>query len=326
MNSAPLSVWCNAHFPESALAELKSRLKGHRLVLASGLQKSNLAAGGADPLLEEADIALGQPDPAQAMQLARLKWVHLTTAGYTRYDRDDLRQVFKKRGATMTNSSSVYAEPCAEHVFSMMLSLARQLPQCMADQLSTRLWRSAEHREKCHLLVGQNVLILGLGAIGLRLVEMLQPFKMNITAVRRRPVPHARCRVVATEQADESLASADHVVNILPASAATEKFLDRRRLGMMKPSAILYNIGRGTTVEQSALADVLQAGRIAGAYLDVTDPEPLPADHPLWSAPNCFITPHTAGGHADEFHRLVRHFADNLDRFVAGNPLADVII
>ena len=76
------------------------------------MQKSNLAVGGADPLLEQADIALGQPDAAQAMKIARLKWVHLTTAGYTRYDRDDLRQRFRERGAMMSNSSGVYAEPC----------------------------------------------------------------------------------------------------------------------------------------------------------------------------------------------------------------------
>ena len=93
----PLTIWCNAKFPEPAMARLRERLGAHRLLLPQALQKSNLAAGAADPMLAEADIAFGQPDPVQAMQLPRLKWVHLTTAGYTRYDREDLRAAFSAR-------------------------------------------------------------------------------------------------------------------------------------------------------------------------------------------------------------------------------------
>ncbi len=260
MNSAPLTIWCNAHFPQPALDELRGRLGAHRLVFPAGLQKSNLVAGGPDPLLAEADVAFGQPDPAQAMELPRLKWVQLTSAGYTRYDRDDLRAAFARRAAVMTNSSDVYAEPCAEHLFGMMLALARQIPQCAVDQREHRSWRAAEHREKCRLLVGQSVLILGFGTIAARLVELLQPFHMRLTATRRHPTPAEGCEVIAADRTDEWLPTADHVVNILPASPATERFLDRRRLGLMKPRAILYNIGRGSTVDQTALAEALNAG------------------------------------------------------------------
>ncbi|HWE04579.1 MAG TPA: D-2-hydroxyacid dehydrogenase [Tepidisphaeraceae bacterium] len=326
MNSAPLTIWCNAHLGESATAELRRRVAGHRLVFPSGLQTSNLAVGAADPLLNDADVALGQPDPVQVMQIPRLKWVHLTTAGYTRYDRDDVREAFRARGALMTNSSMVYAEPCAEHVFAMMLAMARRLPQSRADQLGPRSWLTSERRIQSRLLVGQSVLILGFGAIAARLVELLAPFKMNITAVRRKATGDEGCRVITSAQTDEALSLADHVVNVLPANASTENFLDARRLSLMKPTALLYNIGRGTTIDQSALLSALQNERIAGAYLDVTDPEPLPPGHALWSAPNCFITPHTAGGHSDEFDRLVRHFADNFDRFIAGRDLNDRII
>ena len=89
---------------------------------------------------------------------------------------------------------------------------------------------------------------------------------------------------------------------------------------------MFYNIGRGTTVDQSALLDALHTGKLSAAYLDVTNPEPLPPDHPLWSAPNCYITPHTAGGHHDEFERLARHFIDNLRRFERGEELVDRIV
>jgi phosphoglycerate dehydrogenase-like enzyme len=98
------------------------------------------------------------------------------------------------------------------------------------------------------------------------------------------------------------------------------------RLARMKPSAVFYNIGRGTTVDQTALLEALRAGKIAAARLDVTDPEPLPPDHPLWTAPNCQITPHTAGGHAEEFHRLVGHFLTNLGRYLKGEELRDRVI
>ncbi len=93
----------------------------------------------------------------------------------------------------------------------------------------------------------------------------------------------------------------------------------------MKPEAIFYNIGRGTTVDQTALLSALESRRIAGAYLDVTEPEPLPIEHPLWSTPNCYITPHMAGGHATEFLRLVDHFLDNLQRFETREQLKDQV-
>src|SRR5665213_699476 len=294
--SPPLTIWCNTHFPDPAMAELRERLSGHRLLLSAGLQKSNLVTAGPDPSLAQADIALGQPELGQAMSLPGLRWVHLTSAGYTRYDRDDVRAAFAGRGAVMTNSSSVYAEPCAEHVFAMMLAMSRRLPQCVEDQRAARPWRTAEHRAASHLLTAQTVLILGFGAIAARLVELLAPLRMEVVAVRRRPMGNEGCRVLPVGMTDELLPLADHIVNILPASPATTNFLDRRRLGLMKPTALLYNIGRGATVDQEALVTALNQQKIAGAYLDVTDPEPLPPEHPLWSAPNCHITPHTAGG------------------------------
>jgi phosphoglycerate dehydrogenase-like enzyme len=94
----------------------------------------------------------------------------------------------------------------------------------------------------------------------------------------------------------------------------------------MKPGAIFYNIGRGATVDQAALSDALHSGRLSAAWLDVTDPEPLPEDHPLLATPNCFITPHTAGGHVDEGRSIVKHFLENLGRFTRGEPLIDRVM
>jgi phosphoglycerate dehydrogenase-like enzyme len=322
----PLTIWCNAKFPPAALNELRQGLSHHRLVFSSTPPTGNLAGSTADPELERADVAFGQPDPAQVMALPRVRWVHITSAGYTRYDRDDLRAALRARGAILTNSSQVYAEPCAEHAFAFMLALARRLPQCAADQQTSRAWKAAEHRIQARVLSGQSVLIVGYGAIGRRLAELLAPLRMNVACVRRRPAGDENVAVVPESQLDGLLPHVDHVVNILPENVGTVGFFDARRIAAMKEGAAFYNIGRGTTVDQTALAGALHAGRLRGAYLDVTDPEPLPPDHPLWAAPNCFITPHTAGGRDDEFERLVRHFLDNLRKLESGEELVDRIV
>ena len=181
-------------------------------------------------------------------------------------------------------------------------------------------------RANAALLQGQSMLIYGFGAIARRLVQMLAPFGMKLTGVRRKPVGDEGIPMVSIEQADAILPQTDHVMNILPASPQTDGFFSARRIRLFSPAAYFYNIGRGTTVDQDALVDALAAGRFAGAYLDVTTPEPLPPEHRLWNLPNCWITPHMAGGHRDEAHRLVQHFRENLARFDAGQPLVDVVI
>jgi len=123
-----------------------------------------------------------------------------------------------------------------------------------------------------------------------------------------------------------ALGRADHVIDVLPGSPSTDRFFDAARFAGFKPGAVFYNVGRGTTVDQEALRGALLSGRLRAAYLDVTTPEPLPPEHPLWATPGCFITPHTAGGHEDEPQRLVRHFLENLRRFTARQALLDRVI
>ena len=322
----PLTIYCDARFPPHVVEELVRAAAPHRVVLASSLSASNLVSAGPDARLRDADVALGQPDPRQVMEIPRLRWVQVTSAGYTRYDRDDFKAALRARGAAFTNSSAVYQEPCAEHCLAMMLSLARRLPQCVVDQRAARSWNAAEHRIQCRLLTGQTAVILGYGAIARRLVELLQPLRMSVICVRRKPTGDEGVRTVSDEQLDEVLPTADHVVSTLPETPKTVGMFGPLRFGRMKPGAIFYNIGRGSTVDQPALLGALGAGKLAGAYLDVTTPEPLPPDHPLWTAPNCYITPHTAGGRHDEFERLARHFLDNLRRFERGEALVDRIV
>lgn len=293
---------------------LRAAAEGHELLVA-----------GAPHDLGRADVAFGQPPLQAVIESPRLRWVQLSSAGYGNYDTAELRAALARRGAALTKSSFVYAAPCAEHVLAFMLARARQLPQALRVQLEERSWPQGQLRRQSVLLSDQEVVIFGFGSIGARLVELLAPFALRCTGVRRdvrgdEGIPTLRFDDPALGTA---LGRADHVVNLMPGAPATARYFNRERLSQIKAGAVFYNVGRGSTVDQPALIECLTSGRLAAALLDVTDPEPLPSEHPLWTAPNCFITPHTAGGHHDEGDRLVRHFITNIERFTRGETLLD---
>lgn len=306
------------------LAEPAERLlvegvRPHRVVFSKHASASVLAAGKPDPAMAEADIVFGQPLVEQSMQCSRLRWIELTSAGFTRYDREDFREAMQRRGAVFTNASSVFAEPCAQHALAMMLAQARQLLPAYRDQLNERPWEHLKRRVDSRLLNGQTVLLLGYGAIGRRVAELLAPFRMKIYAVRRKTYSEPGVHVIAEERLSSVIAESDHVINVLPDNPTTLNYVNARRLGWCKRGACFYNVGRGTTVDQNALLEALRSGRLGAACLDVTDPEPLLPSHPLWDAPNCFITPHSAGGRHDQDEALVRHFLANFQTFLAGD-------
>jgi phosphoglycerate dehydrogenase-like enzyme len=321
-----LKIFCDAKLTDSAAKLLREGVGPHELVFPAKLAASVLAKSGPDPAFAQANVAFGQPDLANIRHSARLRWMHLSSAGYTRYDTAEFRALSATKGFAVTNSSSVYAEPCAEHVFAFILAQARRLPSALSSRCANDSAEWAKLRYACAPLRRQNLLILGFGAIAARLVELLGPFEMRISAFRRQARGDEGIPIVTQEHLPEALAKADHVVNILPQNADSAHFISAERLGCMKPGAVLYNIGRGGTVDQEALLAALQSGHLGAAWLDVTEPEPLSDGHPLLSAPNCFITPHIAGGHSNESETLVRHFLANLRRFLEGAPLRDQVM
>lgn len=321
-----LTIWCNAKFSDADTRLLVEGTREHKLVFAANASASVLVAGGADPLLPTADVAFGQPDAAQCMQCPKLRWVEVTTAGYTRYDTAEFQENFRARGAQFSNVSQVFADPCAQHVLAMILALGRQLLPSHRDQLTDHSWHYAQRRYDSRLLTGQTVLLLGYGAIGRRLAQLLAPFGVTLMAVRRQTRSESAVRIVSEENVSSALAQADHVVNILPDNASTRNYVNARRLSCMKPGARFYNVGRGTTVDQRAVLEALQSGRLGAAFLDVFETEPLPPGDPLWTAPNCYITPHTAGGRSDQDEAIVKHFLKNLGSFLRREPLVDQIV
>lgn len=317
----PLKIFTDIKAPTDLLAWFQEQIKPHQLLLPSQPGASVLAEAPVDPLMAEADIILGQPRTEGVLASPKASWLQVSSAGFTRYDTPGFRLAAQSRGLAVTNSSSVYDQACAEHVFAFMLAQARLLPQSLGSHFPNGRNEWLALRHGCRSLQGQSVLIAGYGAIAAKLVKMLAPFDMKVTAMRRVARGDEGIRVIPPQAFIAELPEADHVINILPENADSVGFFADTHFAAMKPGAIFYNIGRGTTVDQDALAKALQSGTPAAAWLDVTDPEPLPGGHPLRESPNCFITPHTAGGHQDELHTVFRHFLDNLALYLADKPL-----
>ncbi|MEO7101016.1 MAG: D-2-hydroxyacid dehydrogenase [Luteolibacter sp.] len=324
MNS--LKIFSDSPLSESSKKFLQDGAAPHEILFPQKAVASVLAKPEPDPAFGLADIAFGQPDLESIRDSRHLKWIHVSSAGFTRYDTPEFRALAAERGLVVTNSSSVYATACAEHVFAFMLAQSRLLPEALRSQTGNGTEEWFRLREDSISLRGQHVVILGFGGIARELVKLLAPFEMKITAMRRTPRGDEGFPTVTPENLPAALASADHVINILPDNAASQGFINAARLTQMKPGVIFHNIGRGTTVNQADLLEALRSGRVGAAWLDVTEPEPLPADHPLRGEPNCFITPHIAGGHRDEAGTLIRHFLKNLRCYTEGLPLHDRVM
>jgi phosphoglycerate dehydrogenase-like enzyme len=319
-------IYVDFSFSDGTRELIRRETSGHELIFTTGVAASVLASSGIHPEIVHADIAVGQPTPAEIAQAPGLRWVHVTSAGITRYDTAGFRAQAAARELRVSNSSAVYARPCAEHVLSFMLAQSRNLPEILSQRLKNNVPEWWAVRSRMVSLEGQTVLIAGYGAIARKLSELLAPFHCRIVAYRRSPRGDEGVPTVSASGLPAALASADHVVNILPASAETDHFFNADQFGAMKRGAVFYNIGRGTTVDQDALLGALRASHLDAAWLDVTEPEPLPDDHPLRKEPRCFITSHVAGGQQNEEEAVARHFLDNLRKFEKGEALVDRVM
>jgi phosphoglycerate dehydrogenase-like enzyme len=240
----------------------------------------------------------------------RLEWVQLPWAGIEPY----VEVVRGHPERTWTCGKGVYAEPVAEHALALALAGLRHL----ATYARAEAW-SAQAGVN---LLGARVTILGGGGITESLLRLLGPFRCHITVVRRRPQPiDGAHEVLGMDRLDEALTGAELVLLALALTPATTGLLDRRRLELLAPQAWVVNVARGAHIVTDDLVAVLAAGRIGGAALDVTDPEPLPADHPLWVEPRCLITPHTANTQAMAVPLLSERVRENVRRRIGGASL-----
>jgi phosphoglycerate dehydrogenase-like enzyme len=319
-----LHILCDLPFSGAALQLLKDGTSPHQLSFSYRAPGSSIYAPMVDPAMDGADIAFGHPGAGSVLASKQVKWLAVASAGFTPYDTPEFRKTAADRGLIVTNASHVFANACAEHLLSFMLAQSRALLPALGNRGDKA--EVSQIKEKATCLRGEEVLILGFGHIGMRLIELLVPVQMKVTGMRRRPKGDEPISMVSLEELPGALAKADPVVNVLPDNAESAHFISTERLAQMKPGAAFYNIGRGATVDQEALMAALNSGHLGAAWLDVTVPEPVPADHPLRTTPRCFITPHMAGSHRTFMDGLARHFLQNLRLFIEGQPLLDRVM
>jgi phosphoglycerate dehydrogenase-like enzyme len=226
-----------------------------------------------------------------------------------------------REGAVIANQRGMSAEPMAEFGLALVLALLKQLP-FFADAQRGRRWE----RRLPERVAGKTLGILGLGAIGLALAERAHALGMRVIGTQREPKCHpAVARIEPQSGTERVLAESDVAVILVPLTDATRGSIGAAQLACMKPSAYLVNLARGGIVDESALRDALASGRLAGAAFDVFAREPLPADSPLWDAPNLWITPHVAGGFPDLLDVSIGLFAENVARLERGEPVASAV-
>ena len=251
----------------------------------------------------------------------RLRWVQAGTMGVSHL----LYSEFRERGVLLTNARA-QGVPMAEMVLAMMFAFATRLPMFIEARPRRENVAAKAARTKFEL-AGQTLVILGLGDVGSTLCAKAAGIGMRVIGLRRRPeLPCAGAeRVVGVDRLREVLPAADHLAVTLPLTQGTRSFLGAPELSLVRPGTYLYNVGGGPTVDRGALLEALRSGRLAGAGLDVTDPDPLPPDDPLWDAPNVLLTHHTSGASPNNHDRIAGIFASNLRRYLDGQPLLNTV-
>jgi phosphoglycerate dehydrogenase-like enzyme len=304
----PLDVWIPADTLEPARAALPSFAR----------VRAYPPAGGWPTEPQPADLLVATDTEAALAalpHLAGLRVVQTVSAGVERIvDR-------LPAGLTLCNARGVHDVGVAEWVVMAILADFRRLPALVSAQ-GAGAWPDDDRRQELRgdELAGSTVLVVGFGSIGHALAERLVPFGVRVVGVARREHPGAHLLA----DLPGLLPTADVVVVLLPLTPATRGLVGADALARMKPGALLVNAGRGGVVDTAALLSALRAGRVR-AVLDVTDPEPLPANHPLWSAPGVLITPHVAGDVRGEPRRAWAFVAEQLARLRDGEPLRNVV-
>jgi phosphoglycerate dehydrogenase-like enzyme len=247
----------------------------------------------------------------------RLRWIQSISAGVE----DFVSPALAAHGVVLTSAAGVYDAGLAESVLGFLLAFSSRVLE------DARLEPGAWPADGTRLLRGTTVLVVGAGSIGTEVGRLLRAAGLHVRGVARTPRPPDGTfdGIVGSEELHAELGRADHVVNVLPITDATRGVFDADAFAAMRRHAVFVNIGRGATVDEPALIEALSHGRIAGAALDVFEVEPLPDASPLWRMPNVLVSPHRAGDHERWQSDVVALFVDNLERFVAGEPLRNVV-
>lgn len=306
-------VWT---LPPSQLERLARRFPGVRFADAPSASARAREFPDADVLF------LSRLSPAELSAAPRVRWIQSPAAGVGGLLFPELRA----RPIVLTNARGVHGEPIAEHVIGLVVVLFRQIHLAIARQ-ARREW-AKEPLSAFRPLAGATLGVIGLGAIGRAVADLAAALRMSVLALRRRAgmeVPPGVVRVYGPADLHRFLAACDVVVVAAPLTAETRGLIGRAELRAMRRDAVLVNVARGKILREAEVAEELARGTIAGAALDVFEHEPLDPASPLWGLPNVVITPHTSAFRRDYWEVTVDLFAANLERFLRGEPLANVV-
>ena len=303
-------------FEEKDLAQLKLVAGDRKLVT-----RKDFDGEIPEEAWERAAVILGNPTPAQLQNCISLKLLQLQSAGADNYCRPGVLP----ETVTLCNATGSYGVAISEYMVGVTLMMAKNL-HLYRDQQFAGVWRDLG---PVLPIQGSTTLVLGLGDIGteyaLRMYTLGSDI-IGVTRTRKEGPPFVQ-KMAVTEELDSLLPQADIVALSLPGGDGTKGILNESRLSRMKEGALLLNVGRGSAVDTEALLAALRSGHLRGAALDVTDPEPLPAGHPLWHQPPAVITPHVSGGFhmRDVYEKLVVRCTRNIAAFTQGRPLESVV-
>ena len=276
--------------------------------------------------IADADIAIAWSlRGEQIKQAKKLRWIHSTAAAVHALMSPEL----EASSITVTNARDVHGPVVAEHVIALAFALARRIPQSLRFQQQKR-WGQQEIADMQPLpleLRGATMLIVGLGGIGRHVAHMASCLGMRVFGVREHPERALQGveKTYGFDAIDDALSEADFVVLAVPVTPKTDRLMNPERLARLKRTAYLINVGRGVLIDEPALIEALQRRTFAGAALDVTTAEPLPAESPLWTMDNVLITPHIAGITENMWERHYATFTANLRRFVNNEPLLWIV-
>src|SRR6266481_1627104 len=274
--------------------------------------------------LPDTDIFVGYSlRPQQLKDAKKLKWIHSTAAGVAQLMYPELRE----SGLLVTNPRGIFSVPMAEHTMGLLLALARNFPDSVRQQDQSHwsqqeLWDKPQHLTEIN---GSVLLIVGYGSIGRELARRAKAFDMRVWGVTRSgkgDSTHAE-EILPVSQLNEALPHADYVVISAPETSETKHLIGAGQIARMKRGARLINVARGSLLDETALMSALESGALGGAALDVTTTEPLPAQSPLWRAPNLFITPHTSAISERLWLRETELFLKLLDEWFGGKQLSN---
>jgi phosphoglycerate dehydrogenase-like enzyme len=274
----------------------------------------------AETAVARADVVIGAPPPEWLLR-GRARVVLLPSHGYEHYEGVGLEA---KPDLVVCKARGAIGVACAEHALSLMFALARRLPEHVRD-MQRRTW--VDHQPYVELTAAR-ACVVGLGSIGIALARRLAGLELSVTAVTRsepRLLPEGVTSWWPLHRLDEAVASADHVFVAVPGGPRTAKLFDRSVLGAMTAGSFLYNVTRGSIIDEEALVEALRSGHLAGAGLDVFAEEPLPPDSPLWELDNVLLTSHVAGYTPRRLPDLCEQFVKNLANLRKGKPLENVV-